>query len=345
VKLRPLFAAVPLALVALSCSVGGCEAIVTDPAFACVGNDPSSCPPDQYCSGSKCIPCPDSGCVSVVGGGGSDAGGPASEAGVQLDAPSGACGGALGCTCATATECTSHICGDTSVLSSLVSARSTECTKPCCTSADCPSSFVCFGAGTGGNYCVRAATLGRATLGSSAPGTSCSGASDCRSGSCSNGHCVDTCCSDASCAPPTNCALTAGIDGHTSFVCVQHFGSAPRASCSTGTSCASGVCAYQTCRPRCCGRASAMTQGFHTCTYGSVSNDVYPFADYPTTAPPGVDFGQSCTRDSECRTQLCNAQAGACTDVCCVDGDCASYGAGLVCRPALSGHLVCVKGP
>jgi hypothetical protein len=105
------------------------------------------------------------------------------------------------------------------------------------------------------------------------------------------------------------------------------------------------VCAYQTCRPRCCGRASATAEGFHTCAYGSASSDVYAFADYPTSAPSGLDFGQSCTRDSECRTQLCNTSVGSCTDVCCVDGDCTSYGAGLVCRPALSGHLVCVKGP
>ena len=59
------------------------------------------------------------------------------------------------------------------------------CTKPCCTTADCDSSTVCFATGAGGNYCVNPTWIGRtATFGTATGGAACKVDSDCRSGLC-----------------------------------------------------------------------------------------------------------------------------------------------------------------
>ena len=361
-----------VAMVALSGSA--CEALVpTDlPPFTCKGEDPATCPPGSFCDGTHCVPCDgvhcsaDGGGVGADGGvdidGGGDAtsqsdaafdGAPLDASGVDAGGDGAACGGQLGCACATGADCASHVCGDASVLSSaFTSAAGSVCTTPCCTSGDCPAGFVCYGAGTGGSYCVRATTLARPAVAAGAgPGGACNVAGDCRSGVCTAGHCVDTCCSDASCAAPTVCSLTPGIDQHTSFVCVVHPGFAARTDCTTGAACASDVCAFGTCRPHCCGHASAVASGYHECVLDVVSTNAFAIADYPSMAPTGVDFGGACTQDSECKSRLCDLTTRTCSDVCCVDSDCSAYGA-FVCRPAQRGpgsltteHLLCVGGP
>lgn len=359
------------AVSALVVGSSACEVLVPGdlPPYACQGSDPSSCPAGQYCDGARCIPCDVQHCGADAGGdvavgdtgiggdSGSEADAPLDGDAQTMDAPpndgAGCSGGALGCPCAANTDCASHICGVADVLSSsFTNMAGAVCTQTCCTSSDCAAGFVCYGAGTGGSYCVAAAVLSRPAVPNGAgPGGGCNAPTDCRSGVCSSGHCVDTCCADSQCASPTTCALTPSIDGHTSFVCVVHAGTADRGSCSASGSCASGVCSYQTCRPHCCGIASAMTSGYHSCALDAVGPDVYAYADFPTSDPTGGDFGAACTTDDQCKSRACNTTAGTCSDVCCVDADCAGYGA-LVCRPDQKGpsplttlHLLCVTGP
>ena len=369
-------------LVAALVSVGGCEVLVPSdlPSYTCNGNDPSACPAGQYCVNSACVQCDPQLCGD--GGPPSDAldvttdstlsdapptdtpadstGLPESASDVSADIsmdvpnpPDTGCGGALGCPCASPIDCTSHICGVAAVLSpGFVTANGALCTQTCCTSADCPGGFVCYAAGTGGSYCVGATLLGRpSTLGGAGPGASCVMPTDCRSGNCSASQCEDTCCSDTNCASPAVCSLTASINGHTSFVCVNHTGSAYGASCTVGSSCASGDCSVMSCRPRCCGRPSALTLNYHACELDSVSTDLFDYGTYPGSDATGVAFGQHCTRNTDCLTRNCNLATMTCSDLCCVDSDCSTYGS-YVCRPApqpaspwTTQYLLCVTGP
>jgi hypothetical protein len=370
--MRALGVVLGLALVG---AASACELLVPSdlPAYTCNPSAPNGCLPGSYCDGKDCKPCDALHC-SADGGATPDAsdettppvdapgdvpGQPETSLDDAADAPppdvasdgNGCTPGALGCPCATSADCASHICGDATVLSASFTGG-TVCTQTCCTSADCPGGFVCYGAGTGGSYCVRATTLARPVVSAGAsPGASCSVATDCRSGVCNTGHCQDTCCSDAQCASPAVCSLTPGVDGHTSFVCAAHAGSADRTACSTGASCASGVCAFSTCRPHCCGRTSALAMSYHACALDAVSSDAYTFADYPSGDPTGGAFGAACTGDTQCVTRMCDLSTQTCSDVCCTDADCTGYGA-FVCRPAQRGpgtlttqHLLCTGGP
>jgi hypothetical protein len=40
----------------------------------------------------------------------------------------------------------------------------------------------------------------------------------------------------------------------------------------------------------------------------------------------GAAFGQSCTADGDCKSDFCDPDTKTCSDVCCVDSDCAPYG-------------------
>jgi hypothetical protein len=376
---RPLARALACAIaLGVALSAAACEVLVPGdlPPYACRGDDPTTCPAGQYCDGASCRPCdalhcpgnPDAGGdVSTQETGGGDAAAPDQDTGGDGtmgqdgplgDAPPGDGGqcnaGQLGCPCSASSQCASHICGDASVLSSAFTQNAgSVCTQTCCTSADCPGGFVCYGAGTGGSYCVAASALSRPSVpNGAAAGAACSAPSDCRSGSCSGGYCEDTCCAGSQCASPTTCALTAGVDQHASFVCVVHAGAADRASCASPSTCASGVCSYQTCRPHCCGIPSAMTAGYHSCALDVTGSDAYAYADYPSSDPTGGAFGASCTTDDQCKSRACNTATSTCSDLCCVDSDCAGYGGSYVCRPDQMGpsplttkHLLCVMGP
>jgi hypothetical protein len=362
-----------VAVLTVACGVAACEAIVPSdlPPYVCRGSDPSTCPAGQYCDGAHCVACDSDHCSALDGGGDGStfdatgdgdatkppADGPppqdvTSDDSVLPDSP-GCGGGALGCPCNGNVDCASHICGDATVLSATFHAMAgSVCTQTCCTSDECPAGFVCYGAGTGGSYCVAATTLSRPSVPAGAgPGAACSGAGSCRSGMCTSGHCVDTCCADAQCTASTVCSFTAGIDQHSTFVCLLDAGSAAKSACTGASTCANNVCSFSTCRPHCCGIPSATQTGYHSCAIDSVGSDAYTYADFPTTPPSGGDFGAACTTDDQCKSRLCFKGTGTCSDHCCLDGDCASYGS-FVCRPAQVGpsplttqFLVCVSGP
>jgi hypothetical protein len=363
------------------CVAGGCEVIVPSdlPAFTCTGDDPSACPPGQYCAGSACVACDSVHCSD--GGGtvrdgsvdatlfdSSDSTVPLGDANGEseaIDAPDGssmpdvafdapqvdaACGGALGCTCSADADCQSKICGNGALLTTgFNSVYGSVCTEPCCTAGDCPGGFVCFGPGTGGNYCVLSTDLGRSpALGAASPGSTCTQDRDCRSGKCdpSSRLCVDTCCSDDNCATPTACSLDPALDGHSAFACVvPPGGGAAHSACTVSAQCTSNVCEPQECRPRCCGTNTCTGSGFYACEQKEVGSDLVNVCRFPSSPPTGVAFGQPCAVYSDCITRACNPAALTCTEYCCVDADCGQYAPGYVCRPAQGAapYLICVK--
>src|SRR5207244_1905539 len=113
----------------------------------------------------------------------------------------------LGAECVVDSECETGLCGTSTILTTSIISGSSKpiCTQTCCTSNDCPSSFVCFSGGTGGSYCVPAVKAGRATPGGNVAGATCSTPTQCRSGSCESGRCIDTCCTVSDCATGTTC--------------------------------------------------------------------------------------------------------------------------------------------
>jgi hypothetical protein len=66
----------------------------------------------------------------------------------------------------------------------------------------------------------------------------------------------------------------------------------------------------------------------------------------PTGGTPTGNVGDPCSTSTDCYSNLCTITSGTsgyCTDVCCVDGDCAKTG--YVCRPTQQGsgtYLRCV---
>ncbi len=359
---------------------GGCETIVPSdlPPYTCSGTDPTVCPVGMHCVGSSCVACSTPDCSESSDGGGGDVvadatdatvndstetdtateGGPqdstAAEAPADVavdsspipEAGDGGCPGSLGCPCTTSAQCTSGICGDSTLLtSSFTSANGSLCTTPCCTAGSCPAGFVCFGPGTGGNYCVPAPTLGRpAVLGSNLPGANCAGDGDCRSGKCLFSQCVDTCCADTDCTNGTVCSVdSSGLDGHQVFACLPHSGSAAHQSCTSSSQCASNDCDTNLCRPHCCNTASCAPSGFHACELDVLGSDDSLGCTYPSSSPTGATFGQPCTTYTDCVSRACNQTAGTCTEHCCLDSDCAPLG-NYVCRPAPTSpyYLLCV---
>ncbi len=268
---------------------------------------------------------------------------------VQIDA---ACGGVVGCACAGPNTCKAGlVCADTSVVPGLTSAGF-FCTQPCCTSDDCPTDYVCYSTGAPANYCVAARLLNRAfTGGPGAAGATCPGDSACRSGKCTSGHCQDPCCSNASCTGGTACALdTTAVDGHQGFFCLAGTGSGGSGVfCVVNGDCASEACSSGgSCLPRCCGKASCTGAGFQACElFGAPNNTDNVAACNYVSGGSTKGYGQPCAQPSDCASTVCDVQAKTCTDVCCVDTDCAGYGVGLVCRPSMDmpRYLICMKGP
>ncbi len=277
-----------------------------------------------------------------------------SEAGDALtsgDAPEGgpeAGCAAIGCACTGSSGCLSGICGNADALgSTFTMAHGASCTEACCTAADCPSGYVCYGPGNAGSYCVSSAALGRpATLGSAAPGELCLGDGDCRSGICQMGLCVDLCCSDSDCNNGTSCSLdTAGIDGSEVFACLATLGAVPaHGACASPSQCASGDCESSTCRPRCCSLASCTASGFNACELEPEGSDSVYECSFPTSPPSGGSFGASCVKATDCASRTCDTAGGTCSAACCLDADCSTFG-NYVCRPAGASpyNLICTK--
>ena len=260
--------------------------------------------------------------------------------------------GGIGTPCSGDKACTSGICGDTSILGSIGGV----CTKPCCTSQDCDAGFVCYGPGTGGDYCVKAASVSRAALGTGTGGAPCGAGSDCRSGLCTANKCVDTCCNDGNCAAGTGCGV-ATVNGTTTLACFPPPGPVDaNGACNRSSDCRSGVCVaytdgfstYQRCANPCCGSAGcgafSVGGGFQvptTCFDDSQgSGGTVPLCDAPKQGNGNGAVGDACRSNGDCLSDRCGNDH-FCTDSCCIDSDCGK--AGWVCRPAQVGNGVFLR--
>jgi hypothetical protein len=260
---------------------------------------------------------------------------------------------ALGAACSGDASCRTGLCGDERMLTRRVieKTKASVCTKGCCTSKDCDANFVCFGAGTGGSYCVHHQHLGRVVPGLKVPGERCAADGDCRSSKCGpDKTCLDTCCSGADCTNGTQCAAIK-FDGHDAFTCTPSVATQDaNSSCTSDASCKSNLCytyqvgfgAYDRCVAPCCGAksCSTVTMGVYGefklfCNNDRVaSGDVLASCSFATqTATGGKQIGDECNDFTECATHRCN-QFGTkryCTDVCCTDADCPRE-KGFACR-------------
>lgn len=267
----------------------------------------------------------------------------------EVNAPDGTpdaqmCGGDVGCGCMRSMDCNTLICAQELTLTAALSAvvGMPICTKPCCTSGDCPGGTVCFGTGGGGNYCVLPKWIGRNNgLGTGQGGASCSGPADCRSGVCNMGACADTCCSNsppAQCSSGTVCRFAQfpgkGFDTHEVAWCGPAIGNIANGTiCAVDNTCQSGKC-----NVRCeavCRNSSECGTGL-ACSYG-----------FAPTLPTNKDIiegcmqvgptpdGSNCTSNSDCQSAFCETSStstgsGTCADACATDADCK---AGMHCQP------------
>src|SRR5262249_46865351 len=154
----------------------------------CVGSAASSCPAGMAC---------DQATGRCVADAGVDAPTSVPDVNAPNEAGDGREGLPPGAPCRVDAECEKHLCGTSAILTTTIVSTETGplCTQTCCTSADCPSGFVCFGTGTGGNFCVLAEKAKRTpSTGGAPPGAACTSDEQCRSGYCLEGYCLDTCC-------------------------------------------------------------------------------------------------------------------------------------------------------
>jgi hypothetical protein len=260
----------------------------------------------------------------------------------------------LACTCSGPSSCDSGICGNEDAVTTAVikaNGGNSFCTQPCCTSADCSASTVCFAAGTGGNYCVPPEWIGRvAGLGQGIGGATCKVGSDCRSGLCtsaSSGTCADPCCSTpravagdagatdkgSQCATGAVCRFST-FPGNTNDTHYAAWCSPPGAGMlAPGSPCAiDGVCASDRCGvgfgcEAICRSTNDCANGF-ACSYSAG-----PFAnkDIAAGCMPAMGTlaeGSTCKNNGDCETNFCDS--GKCSDVCFSDSDCIK---GWHCRP------------
>lgn len=352
------------AAIALATAGIGCSLIVSGdvPDVQCApGSSSSACPSGMTCSASG-------HCVTTEAGIDPDAGDEdapfedVQEAGKDADAAS---IGDLGAKCRVDSECKSHLCGSSTILTTTItSSTGPICTVPCCTSSDCASGFVCFNGGTGGGYCVPAALASRTppATGGKSGGTTCVNNSECRSGLCEkpsgggSSRCLDTCCSAGQCGGTSTCRLkgvSAPGPSHDVWVCaVPEPGATklPGEACSASTDCITDNCVgfgmSQVCRPPCSGTASCKTvSGFASghCLYGSSGSDFFKFC-FVGTITSRSPAGDPCTDDSTCQSDYCDGELKKCLNVCAKDSDCA---ANESCRPSAANtpYLRCVPKP
>jgi hypothetical protein len=263
----------------------------------------------------------------------------------------GACSGVM-CKCSGAASCIdSHICADQLTVGPglfMAAGSAAFCAKPCCTSADCDPTTVCYATGVGGNYCVLPAWLQRSTtLGTSVGGQMCSGDANCRSGLCANGMCADTCCSTPSsateCSAGSTCSFgtfpgapmdaSAVFDQNYTAFCSGAGGTGTNGSpCNFSSDCASNRCDPRTriCRDA-CRNTSACTGGGFACEYrlDSMTNSVFATCQLSNGMTP---MGGACLQDGDCQTEFCNPMGNVCTDVCFGDSDCTAV-QNWRCRP------------
>jgi hypothetical protein len=295
----------------------GADAALDAPADTTASVNDGSTPADATASDSAATDASDGG-----GDGGADAGG----------TDGGACQGLL-CHCAGNADCTTGFCvGQTTVTTSLYNQAGAAnfCTQPCCSSADCSATTVCFGTGLGGSYCVDPAWLMRSsTLGAALGGASCIASSDCRSGLCTLGACIDTCCSTTQAS--TACTSGATCDLGT-FPGAVSFDSHRTGYCNAG-SCAFGLPCTA------CRTSSDCSSTIEVCSYGAASSgstDIVATCEpWPTTPPYGTATqGTLCASNASCASDYCEPGTNECSDVCFTDDDCKF--SGWHCRTELA---------
>jgi hypothetical protein len=350
-----------------------CDGIVDNPNLVCPAGE-VCVPQTGQCisTANACVECPDSGPAPA----GCCAPPNQCDKGRQQCVPNGTQD--AGTSCSGDTACTTGICSDPAELGP--GQTIATCTKPCCTSDDCDTGSICWGAGTGGNYCIPAMSEGRMGIGRGEPGTACSDGTNCRSGVCTMGRCEDTCCSNANCQNGTSCGYTT-FGGVGTLACVPPPGTiATNKQCTQNSDCASGFCAcystdmtvddchpspnpnaIQLCAPPCCSSkqcgvlylGQARNQFICNDDYlpPAMSGSVVAICDAtqdPSTKATAGNVGAPCSTFADCFSNLCGVPTALtqCTDVCCVDSDCGT--AGWVCRPTPTGtgtFLRCVPQP
>lgn len=338
---------------------GGCSVIVSAevPTFRCEATGAETCPSGLTCdpSTNTCVTAgPDTSGEASVDGDDDDRDAQVKDAGRDTgkDAPTPL--GELGAPCSQDVNCESKLCGTVAMLTGAITSVQI-CTKTCCTSVDCGDArFVCYGAGTGGNYCVEAAKLKRARTGTKPAGAACSTDAECRSGDCRSpgNRCSDTCCGAGDCGGGTVCSLPDDSgDNPDSFVCTTKPADTDGVGtpCTDSSDCETNVCvgsgASRTCRSSCSGNASCQTafpNGF--CGYSqNVQTGDYVRLCFPKPAGQGsTEEGQPCSEPGQCKSGFCDGTLRICMNVCAEDADCPSDKA---CRPSAGGtpFLRCVK--
>lgn len=262
----------------------------------------------------------------------------------------------LGAKCRIDAECTSLLCASSTVLTTAITQTTGPiCTQTCCTSADCPNSFVCFNGGTGGGYCVPANLAKRtpSTAGGKHGGVPCTADNECRSGLCTGAPkaCVDTCCVSSDCDPSSVCrivALAAPEPSHDVWVCGRPTGKkAIGTACEAQSECETELCipsAGGSCRPSCSSTASCRSLGgafaSGRCVYVTSDVDVLKFCE-TASFPDRSAAGEPCGDNSVCQSGFCDAELKKCANVCATDKDCASTES---CRPSAvkTPYLRCV---
>lgn len=331
---------------ALTSLAFGCSVIVSSelPAYRCSAGT-GACPSGLTCDTAS------GRCVTPNGDASPDA--PAAPDAEPEDADTDIDAGprALGEPCRVNDDCASVVCGTSTILTTTITEQPGPiCTKACCSSADCPSEFVCFNGGTGGAYCVPS-TLAERTppaTGGRMAGATCSSNNDCRSGLCEavgggTSRCLDTCCTKSGCAAGTECRLrsiAAPGPAHTIWACspanAGALGEIGQA-CDESSECKSDNCIGlgpgRICRPPCGSTADCRAlPGFENghCLYGSADSDRFRFCFSDTTATDDP-AGASCVNDTTCQSDYCDAELRRCMNVCGRDRDCA---ANESCRPS-----------
>jgi hypothetical protein len=325
-----------------------CDGIIDNPLLVCPADE--TCVPKTGQCISNAQACTTASCASPN----------VCDPGTQQCVPPGTQD--AGSSCSGDVACATGICGDPAEFGGGIPGGT--CTKPCCTSADCDPGSICWGAGTGGNYCLDAATANRAAPGAGAPGASCNGNTDCRSGVCTANACEDTCCSDADCSGGGRCSATS-FAGNTTLACVPPPGAVPpNQECQQNSDCVSGVCPaytagggvdFQACAKPCCSsKQCGSLLGVQLLCFDdfippATSGPVVPVCDNPQQGSGRGNVGDACPHgNGDCFAEQCAIFGSShfCTDVCCTDSDCGTPG--WVCRPTQQGsgtYLRCVPTP
>lgn len=329
------------ASVALAIGLIGCELIVSNsvPDFRCTPGIAGACPPNQVCDPSSlaCVPATDGSFADVNPTNDHDVG----QGDDDDDSGDASKVAQLGAHCDTKNPCAKGLlCGTSGMLTTAIIATSTDsiCTKSCCTSSDCDDGYVCFGPGSGGNYCISGQLAKRGTLGTKKPGEACTGNGECRSGVCADDKCLDLCCIHGpthanDCVNNTVCrvkSISTPPPARENWVCASPEPGASlvdTSGCSgTSATCKNDNCqgVPVVCRPTCCRNEDCAYTGksLAYCAYGRFSSTQSWTKWCYQDSGAGALEGESCGNDFDCAGHYCDPDRFKCGRVCCQDSDC-----------------------